>query len=223
MLRLIDGSRFMLFALLLVGGFGSIAPVAAQDGSPGQKAAGEALLESASAASKQGRHADALRDYEQALARLGRPTIYYYIGDTAARLGENDRAISAFRDYLALSHAPRNRAEVEQRIRALEAKRDANGAGKPAPGGEQATEADLSPTAAANTEQGSVAMDSAGSGHATKVASDRDHGMWWLWTGIGVAVVATVIAAVVVTSSDDPPQPAQRGDIGGTIQTLEGR
>jgi tetratricopeptide (TPR) repeat protein len=222
MLRLIDGSRFVLLALLLVGGAGWLTPVLAQDGSPGQKAAGEALLESGAAASKQGRYADALRDYEQALARLGRPTIYYYIGDTAARLGENDRAISAFRDYLALSPAPRNRAEVEQRIRSLEAKGDASGAGTRAPGGETVVKADLSPTAAANTEQGSVAIGSA-SGASKASANERDQGLWWLWTGIGVAVVATVIAAVVVTTSDDPPQPAQSGDVGGTIQTLEGR
>lgn len=222
MLRLIDGSRFVVLALLLVGGLAGFTPGAAQDASPGQKAAGEALLESASAASKQGRYAEALRDYEQALARLGRPTIYYYIGDTAARLGDNHRAISAFRDYLALSSAPRNRAEVEERIRALEAKRDATGAGKPTPAAQPSAEADLSPTAAAKTEQGAVAMDSAPSaGQAS--TSDRDHGMWWLWTGIGVAVVATVIAAVVVTTSDDPPQPPLRGDVGGTIQTLEGQ
>jgi tetratricopeptide (TPR) repeat protein len=219
MLRLMNWSRFVLAGLLISGiGSGlaarSPARAQAQDGSPAQKAAGEALLESAATASKQGQYAAALRDYEQALARLGRPTIYYYIGDAAARLGEDERAISAFRDYLALSPAVRNRAEVEQRIAALEAKQAQAGSVKP-------VRADLSPAAAAGTEQGSLEMGSTAPSQAS--ADDRGQGLWWLWAGIGVAVVATVIAAVVVTSSDDPPQPPQRGDVGGTIQTLEAR
>ena len=37
----------------------------------------------------------------QALARLSQPSIHFYIGDAAARMGDDARAASEFREYLA--------------------------------------------------------------------------------------------------------------------------
>ena len=177
----------------------------AQDDTAGQRAAGEALLQAGKAAYDAGHFSDAQRDFEQALARLGRPTIHYDIGQAAERAGDNTRALAAFRDYLsALPNAP-NRAEVEARIDLLQ-----TALSEPQP-------ADLSPTAAAETQLG-------GSGVLERPASARDGSdLWWLWAGIGAVVVGTVVAALIVSTSDDPTQPPLRGDVGRTIETLEVR
>jgi tetratricopeptide (TPR) repeat protein len=189
-------------------------PVRADDSSPAisaeARAAGEALLESGRAAYRFGNYAQAMRDFEQALARLGWPSIHYDIADTAARLGEHERAIEEFREYLKALPNATNRESVERRIQsqeqALHKRQDAP------------VTADLTPTAAANTQANT---DPAGLSSGSQPRDDGN--LWWLWAGIGAVVVGAVVAAVIVSSSDDPVQPPMRGDVGGTIQTLRVR
>jgi tetratricopeptide (TPR) repeat protein len=177
--------------------------------SEGSRAAGEALLESGRAAYRFGNYVQAMRDFEQALARLGRPSIHYDIGDAAARLGDHQRAIDEFQQYLSALPDASNRASVERRI---EAQQQALNNGKAQP--------DLTPAAAAQTQAGGEASQPT----AASSASGRAAGeLWWLWAGIGAAVVGTVVAALIVSSSEAPVQPPLRGDVGGTIQTLRVR
>jgi tetratricopeptide (TPR) repeat protein len=203
-------ARLTCLAIVLI----SLAPTSlavAQDTPSGQWAAGEALLQTGKAAYDAGNYPQALQDFEQALARLGRPTIHYDIGQAAARAGDHKRALVAFREYLsALPNAP-NRPEVERRIQ-LHEQAIASGGVLPS---------DLSPSAAANAQADATAHDSG----ALTTTSNESGGeeLWWLWAGIGAAVVGMVVAALVVNASDDPVQPPMRGDVGGTIQTLEVR
>ena len=195
--------------------------VRADDGTPavseGSRAAGEALLESGRAAYRFGNYVQAMRDYEQALTRLGWPSIHYDIADAAARLGDHQRALDEFREYLQAVPNATNRESVERRIHqqelALQKRQDV----PPTP---EASAPDLTPTAAANTQ----AAAEADSG-AAPAASEAHQGsnLWWLWAGIGAAVVGTLVAALIVSSSDDPVQPPMKGDVGGTIQTLKVR
>ncbi len=190
----------------------------AQDGpgvSEGQRAAGEALLASGRAAYRAGNYTEALRSFQQALARLGRPAIYKDIGDAAGRLGDHQRALDAYREYLGAMANASDRAEVQEKIKTHErAIREAEGGSRKA--------LDLSPSAAASTT-GDTAVASAGAESGAPVAKSGGGELWWLWAGIGAAVVGSVIAALIVTSSDDPVQPPMRGSVGGTIQTLEVR
>ena len=176
------------------------------------RAAGEALLESGRAAYRFGNYVQAMRDFEQALTRLGWPSIHYDIADAAARLGDHQRAIEEFREYLKALPNATNRASVERRIEAQQSALSKRQDVPPTP--------DLTPTAAANTQAGAVQADSTGAGQSQ--AQDGSN-LWWLWAGIGAAVVGTLVAALIVTSSDDPVQPPMRGDVGGTIQTLRAR
>jgi tetratricopeptide (TPR) repeat protein len=183
--------------------------------SEGQRAAGEALLASGKAAYRAGNYTEALRSFQQALARLGRPAIYEDIGDAAGRLGDHQRAVDAYREYLGAMANAADRAEVEAKIKTHErALREAEGG--------SAKTLDLSPAAAASTTGEASA---AGAPADTGAAADKSSGgeLWWVWAGIGAAVVGTVIAALIVTSSSDPVQPPMRGSVGGTIQTLEVR
>lgn len=196
---------------------GSNAALAEDQVSAQRRAAGEASLDSGKRALAQGRHADALRDFEQALASLARPSINYYIGDAAARMGDDARAAKALRAYLAaVPYAP-DRAAVEERIAVHE--RKLGPADRAALAAPAAHAGDLSPNAAARASND--AEPDPGTGQGAQVDEESSGGLWWLWTGVGVAVVATIVAAVVVTSSDDPVQSPRRGDVGGTIVTLE--
>jgi tetratricopeptide (TPR) repeat protein len=188
----------------------------AQDGqgiSEGQKAAGEALLASGRAAYRAGNYAEALRSFQQALARLGRTAIYEEIGDAAAKQGDHQRALDAYHEYLgAISNAP-DRAEVEAKIKVQQARVAEAAGGKGL---------DLSPSAAANASDDATS-DATGEPGAPVQAKKSGGELWWLWASIGAVVVGTVIAAVIVNSSSDSVQPPMRGDIGNTIQTLEAR
>jgi tetratricopeptide (TPR) repeat protein len=177
------------------------------------RAAGEALLESGRAAYRFGNYVQAMRDFEQALTRLGWPSIHYDIADAAARLGDHQRAIEEFREYLKALPNATNRASVERRI---EAQQSALNKRQDAP-----ATPDLTPTAAANTQAAAVEAESPEAGQSQQAQEGSN--LWWLWAGIGAAVVGTLVAAVIVTSSDDPVQPPMRGDVGGTIQTLRVR
>jgi hypothetical protein len=183
-------------------------PVTAQ-----QRAAGQALLDAGKRAVKQGRYSEALRDFEQALTRLSQPSIHFYIGDTAARMGDDARAAAAFREYLAGTPNAPDRAAIERRIAAHERKSSGGASG-----------GDLSPAAAAGTQVDKSKKTELASGQSDPGSTAEEKGgggLWWLWTGIGVAVVASVVAAVIVTNSSDPVEPPRRGDVGGTIETLE--
>lgn len=183
--------------------------------SEGQRAAGEALLASGKAAYRAGNYSEALRSFQQALARLGRPAIYEDVGDAAGRLGDHQRAIDAYREYLGAISGATDRAEVQSKIKVHErALAEAGSGAKP----------DLSPAATASTAGEVPAPDQAAEpGSPAAAKKDRGGELWWLWAGIGAAVAGTVIAALIVTSSDDPVQPPMRGSVGGTIQTLEVR
>jgi tetratricopeptide (TPR) repeat protein len=209
----------MVAAFLWTGDLACRSIAIAQDApgiSEGQRAAGEALLASGKAAYRAGNYTEALRSFQQALARLGRPAIYADIGDAAGRLGDHQRAVDAYREYLgAMANAP-DRAQVEEKIRAQEkALREAEGG--------NAETLDLSPAAAASTTGEAAAPGAPADTNAPAAKRSGGGELWWLWAGIGAAVVGTVIAALIVTSSDDPVQPPMRGSVGGTIQTLEVR
>jgi tetratricopeptide (TPR) repeat protein len=204
---------FALLALLAL----SAPPAAlAQDAggiSEGQRAAGEALLASGKAAYRAGNYSEALRSFQQALARLGRPAIYEDVGDAAGKLGDHQRAIDAYREYLGAISGAADRAEVQNKIKVQQrALAEAGSGAKP----------DLSPTAAASIA-GEVPEQAAEPGSPAPTKKDGGGELWWLWAGIGAAVVGTVIAALIVTSSDDPVQPPMRGSVGPAIQTLEVR
>jgi tetratricopeptide (TPR) repeat protein len=184
--------------------------------SEGQRAAGEALLASGKAAFRAGNYMEALHSFQQALARLGRPAIYEDIGDAAARLGDHQRSLDAYREYLGAISNAADRADVEKKIKVQQRAVAEAGGGTKAP--------DLSPTAAASTTGDAASPEPTPEPGAPGPAKSSGGGeLWWLWAGIGAAVVGTVIAAVVVTSSSDPVQPPMRGSVGPAIQTLEVR
>lgn len=82
------------------------------------------------------RFEDALKEYETAYLEHPDPVFLFNIGQCYRQLGQHDLAIRSYRNYLRTADNPPNRADVEDKIKELEAM-VARGGGKP-PGVEAA-------------------------------------------------------------------------------------
>ena len=168
------------------------------------------------AAFEAGRLTEALEAFETSYKQTKRPRALFRVGDTADKLGNRARAISAFREYLSLVPGSKDRPFIEGRIRANEAVVQQPGVQERSPvQPPRVGEANQPPTAAAPS-----APTAATSG--TQAAEDNPAGPLWLWAGAGVvAVAAIVVTGILVghSSSSSTPEPV-RGNVGGTIQTL---
>lgn len=158
------------------------------------------LFQAGKTAYEAGNYEDALRYFEDAHARSHRPELLYNVGQAADRLRNDQRALTAFKAYLAALPDADNRAEVENRIRALERRHEA-----PTPR-ETAQAATTAPSATPLT-----------------APSDDEAitGKWWFWTAIGGGV-AVVVIAVIAASSGDTRQGPVDGNTGVTVMTLGG-
>jgi tetratricopeptide (TPR) repeat protein len=182
-------------------------PAGAQDAPSRQQiAAGNELLQAGKAAYSGGHFAEALYDFEQAYRRLERTSILYRIGDTADKLGNHDRAVSALRQYLEAEPQAGDREFIESRIAAnLEALSVA------APGA-------LSPEAAAASSGAGKAA--AAPQDATRSGHNRA-GPWWAWAGAGTLVVVGIVVVAALVGAGSPHEQAPvKGNIGGVVQTL---
>jgi hypothetical protein len=211
MLRMV----WLLSSAVLCSGLSSRA--VAQGSTPGEQqlAAGNELLEAGKQAYAAGRFAEALNDFEQAYQRTQRASILYRIGDTADKLGDHERAITGFQQYLEAVPKAKEADFVRGRIAAnQEALRAAE-----APPGNPA----LSPAAAAQSTQAEVvALPKAAVGGAPSDSKDLIH-TWWFWAGAGTLVAATiVVVAVLVSSPSAQPIAPVKGNVGGVVRTLEG-
>jgi tetratricopeptide (TPR) repeat protein len=162
------------------------------------------LFQAGKAAYEAGNYADALSFFEQAHERSGRPELLFNIGQAADRLRQDDKAIEALRAYVTqLPNAP-NRAEVEARIRALEAAQterknaEAVAPVTPAP----ATAAVPTPEETAQQAPAAESSDVA-STEGEPAPSKPVTKQWWFWTGIGAVVVGGTAVALAVALGGD--------------------
>ena len=162
------------------------------------------------AAFESGRLTEALNAFETSYKQTKKPRVLFRVGDTADKLGNRARAISAFQEFLSLVPGSKDRHFIEGRMRANEAaiERESRTQAEPQP----QTEASQPPTAAP----------AAAVSGAQTAEADNPAGPLWLWAGAGVvAVAAIVVTGVLVghSSSSSTPEPV-RGNVGGTIRTL---
>jgi tetratricopeptide (TPR) repeat protein len=166
------------------------------------------LFQAGKASYEAGRYEEALRFFEQSHARSGRPELLFNIGQVADRLRQDEKALQAFRGFLAQRPQAANRAEVESRIAALE-RAEAARAAAPADAAGSASSSESAepagiPTPAQTAEQANDADDQA------FTRSDEGSGVtgrWWFWTGIGAAVAGGVVIALLL-SADEPGRAA---------------
>ena len=146
-----------------------------------------------------GRYQQALELFGKLYAETLHPTYLRNIGRCYQNLGEPDKAISTFRDYLRRAPAlsVKERAEIDGYIAEMEAlkrKREEEARPPPPP-----------PRLEARPEPGPPPpIVTAAPAPPPEPAPSR----WWLWTGLAaVGVAAGVVAAVVLTRKSDAPCP----------------
>ena len=84
-----------------------------------------ALFQAGQAAFGQGRFQNSLDYFERAYELSNRAQLLFHIGVSAERLQQNERAMSALRQYLVEVPDSANRASIEGRLEELEGERDA--------------------------------------------------------------------------------------------------
>ncbi|HET6333422.1 MAG TPA: hypothetical protein VFG30_09435 [Polyangiales bacterium] len=162
-----------------------------QTADPGRDAAARNLFETGRKAYDAGDYQTGLTYFERAYEQSPRSGLLFNIGQAAYRLHSEDKALSAFKSYLAQTPLAANRVEVETRIRELE-----QGTGPTTPtyvSPEQAAKSgSATPLWAWPSSTENVDHPPPSSEPVTK--------KWWFWTTIGVIVVGGTVAAIAIAS-----------------------
>jgi len=153
-----------------------------------------------------GRYDEALQLFAKLYAETLHPVYLRNIGRCHQKMREPDKAIDAFRDYLAKSKKlpADERTEIQGYIKEMEALRDeqARAAAPPVvppPSPPPALPPAPSPAA-------SDPMMLTANGSASKPAGEAPvYKRWWFWTAIGAVVVGGVVTAVVLSSGTSRP------------------
>lgn len=192
----VGGVRLGVAVALVVQFAATTAMAQAPSASEAHDEEARALFEAGRAAFAEGRYEEALERFRASYTLSPRPTLLYNIGHAADRLRRDDEALEAFGQYLAaLPDAP-NRAEVESRVAAIRAAREATEGA--------ATASPIEPTL-----------------EREEPANENLAEAWWLWTIVGVVVVGAGVGIGVGVAVSTPAQPAP-GDVGGVVWTLGG-
>lgn len=172
-----------------------------------------------------GEYQDALQFFEQAYQRSHRSALLYNIGQAADRMRLDERAITAFRQYLEETPNASNRPEVENRIRALERSLASASQAGSSQGQSQADQSARPPTPEETARASEVSAPATTAPPAATESGESDGvtSQWWFWTAIGVVVVGGTVAAIALASGGDSHEPLVQGDVGGVHVTLEGR
>jgi hypothetical protein len=159
----------------------------------------------------------ALDIYTDLYARNPHPTYMRNIGRCYQNLGEPERAIHAFREYLrtAKDLTPEARAEVEGFIKEMEELERSRAPAPPPPTAAPAVVAapklDAPPPATSASPSGESPLTLRSAPPAEQSSSIL--GRWWFWTAAGV-LVAGVVAGIVIASSSSGGSPTRQSDLG---------
>jgi hypothetical protein len=167
-----------------------------------------------------GRYAEALELFAKLYAETLHPVYLHNIGRCHQKMREPDKAIDAFRDYLAKTKkvSPDDRAMIEGYIAEMEKLRDEQAAktapvpAAPAPTAAAAL-APVAPSPAASTVEINVAPAPSSPPGTSLVAvapaspakETPVYARWWFWTGVGALVAGGVATALVLSSGTNRP------------------
>ena len=186
--RLLAATFVPLLFILAVTSAASVASAQGSEATSASDADARTFFKSASVRFERGDYEAALKDFEAAYELSRRPALLYNIGLCAERVGEDAKALSAYRQYLEADANGELTSEVRGRVTTLEARLNRRNAGSsPVASPEEAARA------AATTEPSTSPSPDSANGPQRK--------KWWLWTGVGGAVIAAVLTGVLVASA----------------------
>jgi hypothetical protein len=163
-----------------------------------------------------GRYAEALELFAKLYAQTLHPVYLHNIGRCHQKMREPDKAIDAFRDYLAKSRkiSPDDRAMIEGYIAEMEKLRDEQAAKTaPVPAAPSPAPAPVAPSPATSTVEINVAPAPSSPPGASLVAvapaspakETPVYTRWWFWTAAGALVAGGVATALVFSSGTNRP------------------
>ena len=155
----------------------------------------------------------ALDIYTDLYARNPHPTYMRNIGRCYQNLGEPERAITAFREYLRTSSdlTPKARTEVEGFIKEME---DLERSRAPAPPAAAVAPVSPPPPRLEAPPPASASVQSSGENPLTLQSAPPAErsgsilGRWWFWTAVGVVAAGVVVGIVIASSSGGTPTEA---------------
>jgi len=155
-----------------------------------------------------GRYDDALQLFAKLYAETLHPVYLRNIGRCHQKMREPQKAIDAFKDYLAKAKkvSADERAEIDGYVKEMEALRDeqARAAAPPVAPAPVASPPPAPPPPLAPAATGPMMLTAAPSPGGQAEAAPV-YKRWWFWTAIGAVVVGGVITAVVLSSGTTRP------------------
>ena len=128
------------------------------------------------------RFSEALDEYQKAFDARPIPDFLFNIGQCYRNLGDYDSAIFSYRKYLTLAPDAPNRAQVEQLITELQARKDRS-----------------------DTHRLGLSPSRPPPPPVERPAEHPIYARWWFWTGIGVLAAGGGVVAYEVTRPQGPP------------------
>src|SRR5262245_27877341 len=179
-------------------------------------ASGEALADRATElkareAFAAGRYEDALGLFAKLYAEKLHPVYLRNIGRCHQKMRQPQKAIDAFRDYIAKTKkmSADERKEIEGYIREMEALRDEQAAAQKPPTSPPPESVPPTPVPAApppayppSAPPPAVSLTTTAPPPA---ASPPFYTRWWFWTAVGVVVVGGAVAAIALSGGTDRP------------------
>lgn len=141
---------------------------------------------------------EALDEYQQAFDAKPIPDFLFNIGQCYRNLGDYDAAIFSYKKYLAAAPDAPNRAQVEQLIVDLQARKDQ----------EDARRLALPPPPPPQTAGPPVVPPA-----PVPPASRPLYTRWWFWTGVGVVAAGAGVATYELTRPGSGPPSTSLGNI----------
>lgn len=171
---------------------------------------------------------EALAGFQLSYKISGDPALLFNVAQTHRQAGRPKEAITAYRSYLRERPDAPNRELVESKIRELEALTSAKPAPlpatavMPAPADVKPVErerlAPAAPPVVARSGAGQIDLTATSNASSdTGTATTSGH-RWWLWTGIGVAVVAGVATTLLLTTRGPSRDDTCPSGLSGCIQ-----
>jgi tetratricopeptide (TPR) repeat protein len=224
-------SLIQIGAPALLGSAGDIG-ARAQAAEPEAVARARELYKSGEKAFKEGRYAEALRDWDTGYQLSNRPLFLLNMGHAERRRGQLANARTLYKRFLLMEPETKLRGEIEGVLNEIDSTLAAEASGGAAAGKSAPTEPAATVTAVSASDTGSGAFAppspaalaaqvegqpsaTIATGAPTAVETPRPvWRRWWFWAGAGTVVAAAVVTTLLVRRGDPYDKAGSIGTLG---------
>jgi tetratricopeptide (TPR) repeat protein len=148
-----------------------------------------------------GEFADAANEYESAFKLKQDAALLFNAAQSRRLAGQNEKALVLYKNYLQLYPKAKNVADVKEQITKLQEAITAAESAKTAPPTNTVEPSNVPPPAETHTEPAQQQAQTQPPPPETKPEKTPIYKKWWLWTIVGVVVIAAVVIPVAIIES----------------------